>query len=104
MKTFVFSKFIDSPDTYENCCNTSFLVIGDTSQGSREAVCLDIGGEGQIRSCRGVSRSPREALRGAPEAPRVLRRKVLFPRKCAESPAGAEELTGEGEIASAGEY
>ena len=44
---------------------------------------------------------PERAVRGAPEAPRVLRGKV---RKCAESPAGAEELTGAGEIAGAGEY
>ena len=47
---------------------------------------------------------PERAVRGAPEALRVLRGKVLFPRKCAESPAGAEELTGVGEIAGAGEY
>ena len=47
---------------------------------------------------------PERAVRGAPEAPRVVRGKVLFPRKCAESPAGAEELTGVDEIASAGEY
>ena len=47
---------------------------------------------------------PERAVQGAPEAPRVLRGKVLFPHKCAESPAGAEELTGTGEIAGAGEY
>ena len=47
---------------------------------------------------------PERAVRGAPEAPRVLRGRVLFSRKCAENPAGAEELTGAGEIAGAGEY
>ena len=30
------------------------------------------------------------AIRGAPEALRVLRGKVLFPRKCGESPTGEE--------------
>ena len=47
---------------------------------------------------------PERVVRGAPEAPRVLLGKVPFPRKCAESPAGAEELTGVGEITGTGEY
>ena len=45
------------------------------------------------------------AIRGAPESPEGVARKVLLCGKscCAESPAGAEESTGAGEIAGAGE-
>ena len=38
---------------------------------------------------------PERAIRGAPEAPRVLRGKVLFPRKCAESPVARKTGSGE---------